>query len=61
MKYRSNLLKPKYGQIQKISNGGAENFQNSIKDLTRKIKHCEDNIDDKVSSIKKHIKEIETK
>ena len=41
--------------------GNAENLDKSLKELTQRLKNCEDHIEDKFSSLKKNIKDVETK
>jgi len=41
--------------------GNAENLNKSLKELTQRLKNCEDHVEDKVNGLKKNIKEVELK
>lgn len=51
----TNLVK----KMENISCGNTETFEKGIKELTHRLNKCEENVEDKVSSLKKNIKEVE--
>lgn len=46
--------------MENITLGNTETFEKGIKELTHRLKKCEENVEDKTSSLKKNIKDIET-
>jgi len=47
-------------EIEKMTLGNADTLNKSLKELTQRLKDCENNVEDKVGSLKKNIKDIES-
>jgi chromosome segregation ATPase len=46
-------------EMENITLGNTETFERGIRELTQRVKQCEDQIEEKASNLKKNIKEVE--